>query len=294
MIRPSAVLSSHLFLAAAPLIFVVLWSTGHIFTKFGLPYAEPATFLTLRFSCGAILLIAIAAISRAPWPTSLTMTRHIVVAGLLIHGFYLIGVFTSIERGVATGTLAVILGLQPLLTAVVVGRVLGETVSARQWLGLVLGFLGVGLVVWRKLSIAEGTVEGFALAAFCLLSITAGAIYQKRYCADMDLRTGAAIQQVASAVLIGALALTFEMRAVEWTGEFVFALGWLVIVLTVVTFNLLFYLLRIGEAAKVTSMFYLTPPVTAVMGYFMFGEMLGVLALVGMAVAVIGFAMASR
>ena len=273
---------------------MTLWSTGHIFTKFGLPYAEPATFLALRFCCGALLMTAIAAVWRAPWPASWAEFRHIAVAGLLIQGLYLIGVFASIERGVATGTLAVVLGLQPLLTAAAAGRVLGETVTRRQWIGLALGFLGVGMVVGRKLSIAEGTVEGFALAAFCLLSITLGAIWQKRYCADMDLRTGAAIQQAASAILIGAFALAFETRAVEWTGEFVFALGWLVIVLTILTFNLLFYLLRIGEAAKVTSLFYLTPPVTAAMGYAMFGETLGALALAGMAVAVAGFAMASR
>ena len=283
-----------LFAAAAPMTFVLVWSTGHIFTKYGIPYAEPFTFLALRFALAALMLTVIAAIARAPWPASRRETGHIIVAGLLVHGFYLAGVFTAIDQGVPTGTLALITGSQPLLTAFAVGPALGERVTRRQWLGFVLGFLGVGLVVWRKLDIAEGTAIGMTAGVLCVFAIAAGTVYQKKYCSGMDLRTGTAIQQGASALVMVALALMVETREVAWTGEFVFALAWLVILLTVGAYNLLFYLLRAGEAARVSSLFYLTPPTTAAMGYFMFGELLGPLALIGMAVAVLGFALASR
>ncbi len=281
-------------IAAAPLIFVVSWSTGNIFTKLGIPYAEPFTFLTIRFALGTLLLAAIAVLFRAPWPTSMREVGHILVAGALVYTVYLCAVFVAIEQGVATGTAALIAGLQPILTAAVVGRVLGETVSPRQWTGLVLGLAGVTLVVWRKLAIAEGTGAGMAFAVLAMLGLTAGAIYQKRFCAAMDLRTGTTIQLAASAVCALVLALLFESREVAWTGEFVLALGWLIVVLTVGAYMLLFHLLSLGAASKVASLFYLTPPTTAVMGYFMFGETLGVLSLVGMAVAVVGFMMAAR
>ncbi len=281
-------------IAAAPLIFVVSWSTGNIFTKLGLPHAEPFTFLAIRFALATLLLAAIAMIFRAKWPASAREVGHILVAGTLVYTVYLCAVFVAIDQGVATGTAALIAGLQPILTAAVVGRVLGETVSPRRWIGLGLGLAGITCVVWRKLAIAEGSELGMALAVLAMLGLTAGAIYQKRFCSTMDLRTGTTIQLAASAVSAAVLALAFETRAVAWTGEFVLSLGWLIVVLTVGAYMLLFHLLAIGEASKVASLFYLTPPTTAVMGYFMFGETLGILALVGMAVAVAGFVMAAK
>jgi drug/metabolite transporter (DMT)-like permease len=281
-------------IAAAPLIFVVSWSTGNIFTKLGLPHAEPFTFLAIRFALATLLLAAIAMIFRAKWPATPREIGHILVAGALVYTVYLCAVFVAIAEGVATGTAALIAGLQPILTAAVVGRVLGETVSPRRWIGLGLGLAGVTLVVWRKLAIAEGSELGMALAVLAMVGLTAGAIYQKRFCSTMDLRTGTTIQLAAAAVSAAVLALAFETREVAWTGEFVLSLGWLIVVLTVGAYMLLFHLLAIGEASKVASLFYLTPPTTAVMGYFMFGETLGILALVGMAVAVAGFVMAAR
>ncbi len=280
--------------AAAPLIFVVAWSTGNIFTKLGLPHAEPFTFLTIRFALATLLLAVIAKIYRAPWPATGREVGHILVAGTLVYTVYLCAVFVAIDQGVATGTAALIAGLQPILTAAVVGRVLGETVTPRQWIGLVLGLVGVTLVVWRKLAIAEGTEAGMAFAVLAMLGLTVGAIYQKRFCADMDLRTGSAIQLATAGLITVVLALVFETRVVAWTGEFIFALGWLVVVLTVAAYMLLFYLLSIGAASRVASLFYLTPPTTAVMGYLVFGESFGVLALIGMAVAVAGFIMAVK
>ena len=288
-------MSGHrLFLAASPLIFALTWSTGNIFTKLGMPYVEPLTFLALRFSCATLILAAIAWIARAPWPRSLGEAGHIVVAGFLLHAGYLWSVFIAIDEGVATGTLALIAGLQPLLTALIVGRALGERVGGRQWLGLVLGFAGVAMVVWRKVETAEGTDLGMVLGMVGMVSLTAGAIYQKRFCANVDLRSGAALQQAMNALATLGLVLALETRTIEWTGELVLSIGWLVIVLTVGAYNLLYYLLRLGQASRVASLFYLTPPVTAVMGYFMFGETMTGLALAGMAVAVLGFALASR
>jgi len=252
-------------IAATPVIFVVTWSTGNIFTKLGLPHAEPFTFLTIRFALATLLLTVIALIFRAPWPTRAREIGHILVAGL-----------------------------QPLLTASIVGRLLGERVTPRQWAGLALGLVGVTLVVWRKLDIDEGTGYGMAFATLAMLSFTIGTIYQKRFCTTMDLKTGTAIQLAGAAVASLVLALVFETRVVAWTGEFVLALTWLIVVLTVGAYMLLFYLLAIGAASKVASMFYLTPPTTAVMGYFVFNETFGVLGLIGMAVAVVGYMMAVK
>ena len=287
--------SAHgLFLAAAPLIFAVIWSTGNIFTKYGMPYVEPLTFLALRFAFGTLFLVAVAAAFRAPWPASAAEAGHIVVAGVLVHCGYLWSVFVAVDEGVAIGTLALIVGMQPLLTAMIVGRALGETVSLRQWFGLVLGFVGVVMVVWRKIDIAEGTLFGMALGVTSVLALTLGTVYQKRFCADMDLRSGTALQAGVNAAITVVLVLLFETRAIDWTGEFVFSLFWLVVVLTIGAYNLLFYLLRQGAASRVASLFYLTPAITAVMGYLMFDEVLGPVSVIGMAVAVTGFALASR
>ena len=291
----TAARSGHgLFLATAPLIFAVIWSTGNIFTKYGMPYVEPLTFLALRFAFGTLFLVAVAAAFRAPWPASASEAGHIVVAGVLLHGGYLWSVFVAVDEGVAIGTLALIVGMQPLLTAMIVGRALGESVSARQWLGLMLGFVGVVMVVWRKIDIAEGTLFGMALGVTSVLALTFGTVYQKRFCADMDLRSGTALQQGVNALITLGLVMTLETRVIDWTGEFVFSLLWLVFVLTIGAYNLLYYLLRLDAASRVASLFYLTPAITAVMGWLMFDEVLGPVSVIGMAVAVTGFALASR
>ena len=281
-------------IAATPLIFVISWSTGNIFTKLGLPHAEPFTFLAIRFAVATLLLAVIALVFRAPWPSSPRVVGHILVAGSLVYTVYLCAVFVAIDQGVSTGTAALISGLQPILTACVVGRILGEMVTPRQWIGLALGLVGVTLVVWRKLAIDEGTEFGMAFATLAMLGLTLGTSYQKRFCAGMDLKSGTAIQLAGSAVAALVLAVFFETREVAWTSEFVLALSWLIVVLTVGAYMLLFYLLAIGAASKVASLFYLTPPTTAVMGYFVFNETFGVLALIGMAVAVVGYMMAVK
>ena len=280
--------------AATPLIFVVSWSTGNIFTKLGLPHAEPFTFLTIRFAIATLLMTVIALIFRAKWPATGREIGHILVAGTLVYTVYLCAVFVALDLGVSTGTAALISGLQPILTASVVGRILGERVTPRQWVGLALGLVGVTLVVWRKLSIDEGTGAGMAFATLAMLGLTIGTIYQKRFCATMDLKSGTAIQLAGAAFAALILALVFETRVVAWNGEFVLALAWLIVVLTVGAYMLLFYLLAIEAASKVASMFYLTPPTTAVMGYFVFNETFGILGLIGMAVAVVGYMIAVK
>lgn len=282
------------WIAMAPLVFVLLWSTGHIGTRLGMPYAEPFTFLAWRFAIGAAMMTAVAVAFRAPWPTTWTEAGHIVVAGVLLHSVYLGGVFVAISLGMTTGVLALITGMQPVLTAALVGPMLGERVSSRQWLGLLLGLGGTGLVLWNKVSLDDLGAGSIAAAVIGVVSITLGTVYQKRFCANLDLRSGTALQLGTAALLIGLCALLFETRQVQPTGEFVFALLWLVVVLSVGGYNLLYYLLRRGAASKVTSLFYLTPPTTAVMGYALFGETLAGTALIGMALAVVGVAMVNR
>lgn len=286
---PSSGLSVALLLM--PGLFVLLWSTGFIGAKLGLPYAEPMTFLVLRFAIVTVLLAGFAALTAAPWPRDLKQAGHIAVAGLLLHGIYLGGVFASIFHGVPAGISALIVGIQPLLVAAAAGSVLGEKVTPRQWLGLMLGLLGVVLVVWTKLGIGVGTAWGYALSVFALVGITVGTLYQKRFCPAIDLRSGTAIQFAASTVFLAPFALLFETRQIEWSGEFIFALGWLCIVLSLGAISLLFILIRRGAAAQVSSLFFLVPPCTALVAYFLFGEKLSLLALAGMAATMAGVAL---
>lgn len=276
-----------------PFVFVLLWSTGFIGAKFGLPYAEPLTFLLWRFVILVALLVPFALLTRAAWPKSWRLAGHIAVSGLLVHAGYLGGVFVAIGLGVSAGLASLVVGLQPLLTAAVVGPLLGEVVAARQWLGLILGLGGVVMVVSEKVA-AGGTgfdAWGMVAAVVALVSITLGTVYQKRYCGGMELRTGTAIQYMAAAAAMLVLAPLFETMVVDWTGEFIFALFWLVGVLSVGAISLLMLMIRWGEVARVASFFYMVPPVTALVAWALFGEQMGPLALAGMGVAVAGVAL---
>lgn len=291
---PSA--QTPLFVRAMPALFVLLWSTGFIGAKFGLPYAEPFTFLFIRFAAVLVLLAPLAIAARGSWRGGWRAAAHQLVTGALVHGIYLGGVFWAIAQGLSAGVAALVVGLQPLLTAVAVGPLLGERVTGRQWLGLVLGLSGVGMVVGEKLTAAGvgiGSLDPVALvgALLALLGITAGTLYQKRFGGGVDLRIGTFVQYVAAAAVVGLAALAVETRAIQWTGEFLFALGWLVVVLSLGAISLLMLLIRRGEAARTASLFYLVPPVTAVTAWALFGETLGPLALAGMAVAVGGVAL---
>lgn len=271
---------------AAPGVFVVLWASGFIGAKFGLPYAEPMTFLTLRMAAVAALIGIVIALTRPPWPSRQGVV-HSAVTGLFVHGFYLGGVFVSIDQHLPAGLSALVVSLQPVLTATLANRFLGEPVRLRQWAGLALGVIGVALVVSGKAA-GETTALGWTAAVVALVGMTIGTLYQKRFGGSIDWRPGFLIQYSAAGIMLAAAALLFESRTVQWTADFVFALAWLVIVLSFGAIWLLYYLIKRQAAARVVSLFYLTPPFTALMAYAAFGERLGPLALAGMAVCIAG------
>ncbi len=279
---------------AVPAVFVLLWSTGFIGARLGLPHAEPLTFLSLRYVAVLALMLPVALIVRATWPSTTRDAAHIAIAGALIQGGYLGSVFSALHAGMSAGVVALIVGMQPLLTAAAAGHLLGERVALRQWAGLVLGLVGVTLVVGQKVATDGLNPASLILSLLALASITLGTLYQKRYCPSFDVRSGSVIQFAAALAVTLPLALVFETMEVRWTGEFVFALGWLVLVLSLGATTLLFRLIAHGAATRVTSLFYLTPAVTAIMAWLMFDERLRMIALAGMAIAVVGVALVNR
>ena len=278
---------------AFPLLFVLLWSTGFVGARLGLPHTEPLTFLLLRYLVVLLCMGLIAVLSRAPWPRGVRAWWHIGVAGMLVHGVYLGGVFVAISQGLPAGVASLVVSVQPLLTAVVAGRLLGTAVVPRQWFGLLLGLGGVALVVYGKLG-AEFQVRALWPAVVALLGITCGTLYQKRFCPAFDWRTGAVAQFLPVALATWLAAWLFEAFRVEWTGELVFALGWLVLVLSIGAVSLLNWLIRHSSAVNVASLFYLVPPCTALFAWMLFGDTFSGLALLGMGVAVWGVYLARR
>ena len=291
--------AASLGLAAMPGIFVLLWSTGFIGAKFGLPYAEPFTFLFIRFALTLMLLIPLTWLMRISWPSSPRLWKHIAVSGLLVHGTYLGGVFYGIYLGMPAGLAALLVGLQPLLTAACAGPLLGERLTKQQWLGLLLGLIGISLVLGSKLELGSTLFSGFGAGALisvmaALAGISLGTLYQKRYCTSMPLLSGAVIQYIAAGVLLGFGALLFESREVEWSMTFILTLGWLVLILSIAAILLLMALIKKGEASRVASLFYLVPPVTALQAWWLFDERLPLLGLAGMVIAIIGVVMVVR
>lgn len=278
----------------APALFVLLWSTGFVGAKFGLPYADPFTFLFLRYGAVTVILGAVLLLWRLPLPRSPAMWGHLAITGLLLHGFYVGGVFVAIAHGMSSGIAALVVGIQPLLTAGVAGPMLGERVSRRQLAGLLLGFAGLVLTVSKTFAQGELPVTGLLACIVALLAITFGTVYQKRHVTGVDLRAGAFVQFLATAAVFALLALVFDQRDIEWTPEFLFALGWLCLVLSLGAISLLWKLIQRGAAAKVASLFYLVPPVTAVEGFLLFGESLTWLQMLGIAITALGVAIINR
>ena len=283
-----------MWLRLMPGTFVVLWASGFIGGKLGLLYAEPATFLLLRFALVVALMLPLALLWRAPWPATLGQVTHIGVAGVLIQSCYLGGVFAAIHHGISAGLIALIVGLQPVLTAFVAAPLLGERVSPRQWAGLLLGLAGVALVVMQNTSLSGVTPVSAGFALLALAGITMGTMYQKRFCGSFDLRAGSVIQFVAAGIALAPFALLFETREVQWSPALLFALGWLVLVLSIGAISLLALLIRRDAVTKVVSLMYLTPPVTAVMAWLVFGETLSIQALLGLGLAAVGVAIVVR
>ena len=265
---------------AAPSIFVVLWSTGFIGTEYVLQGAEPLTYLSIRMALVVGLMAIIVAIARPKWPDS-SGIGHSIVAGILVHGFYLGGTAVAISHSIPAGLSALIPGLQPILTSTLANRWLGERVTPLQWTGLLLGLAGVVLILHgRPMSGEAGW--GWLASGVSLVSITLGTLYQRRYCGQIDWRAGNLVQFVAVTVFFGAGAWLFETNVVHWTSEFVLSVIWLAVVLSIGSIGLLYWLIRRSAATSVASLFYLVPAVTAVMAYVLFDERLDTVAIVGM------------
>lgn len=276
----------------APLLFVFIWSTGFIVAKFGLPYAPPLTFLLLRY-CGVVLiLLPTLAFVRTSWPHG--MVSHIAVSGVLVQAGYLSGVWSAISMGMPAGLAALIVGVQPVLTAFAASWV-GEMVGWAQWFGLLAGLTGVALVVSHKLTSVGVSLSGVLLCVLALLSITAGTLYQKRFCPRFDLRLGAVIQFSAAALITLPFAwylenLTPTFHTVQWTSQLIGALVWAVLALSIGAMFLLYVLIRKNAATHVSSLMYLTPAVTSVMAWILFNETFTLTAAVGILLVALGVA----
>lgn len=284
---------SQLAIAAAPVLFVLLWSTGFIGARYGLPYIEPLTFLAVRMAFVVLIMAAIAIIGRARVPNAREV-QHALVAGSLVHGLYLGGVFTAISQGIPAGISALIPGLQPILTSTIANRFMGERVTGIQWFGLVLGLLGVVLVMHDREIILAGSLLGWIASFLSLIGITLGTLYQKRYCGAIDWRTGNLVQYIGAAVLFALGAFAFETREIHWSGELIFALAWLVLVLSIAAVGLMYWLIRRSAATGFASLFYLVPAVTALFAFLLFGERLDGVSIFGMAICAGGVVLANR
>lgn len=265
---------------SAPAVFVVLWSTGFIGTKYVLTGAEPLTYLTVRMAIVVAIMAVVVAVTRPKWPDSKGI-GHSIVAGLLVQGVYLAGTVLAVAHSVPVGLSALIPGLQPILTSTLANRWLGERVTPLQWGGLFLGLGGVLLILHGR-PITGDAGWGWLASAISLLAITFGTLYQKRFCSHLDWRSGSFIQQTSALVMLGVAAWLFESRAIDWTLEFVLAVSWLAVVLSIGTVGLLYWLLRRQASSQVASLFYLVPAVTALMAYLLFGERLDAVAIAGM------------
>ena len=275
----------------APALFVLMWATGFIGAKYGLPHAGPASFLSVRYAIVAVILLLLALIARAPWPHTSVELIHALVSGFLIHGVYLGGVFMAISLGMSAGISALIVGLQPLLTSVLSGPLLGERITSRHWFGVLLGLVGVSLVLWPKIQGGLQANSSLSLPALvaaitALLGITFGTIYQKAFAVNFDLRTGGVLQYFGALVPTALIAYFMEGFDIRWTAEFIGALSWLVVVLSFGAITLLMLIIRHGEVSKISTLFYLVPPVTVVMAFFLFGEQISLMQAGGITIAV--------
>jgi drug/metabolite transporter (DMT)-like permease len=276
-----------ILIRAMPLVFVLIWSTGFIVARYGMPLAPPMTFLALRYAFSILCFLPWIMLAGVSWPRTREQWLHLSVTGMLMHGGYLGGVWAAVKAGMGSGLVALIVGLQPVLTAFWLSST-GGHVSRRQWAGLALGFTGLVLVVSRKFGAGgEATVVNLSLAIFALLSITTGTLYQKRHVTRCDVRSANAVQLIAALAVTLPLAL-LETEPVQWTGEFVAAMAWSVLVLTLGGSSLLYILIQRGAATAVTSLLFLVPPTTALMAWILFAEPITVVTIAGIALTALG------
>ena len=275
------------------MLFVLLWSTGYIGAKYGLPYAEPFTLLFLRFVLALLLLVLLVLWFRPAMAMSRRERGHLMVSGLLLHGVYLGGVFAAIKLGLSAGLTALIVGAQPLLASLAAPLLFGERPGPLHWLGIVLGLCGIYLILGGAPD-AGVALPALLAAVAALFGITAGTLYQKRFCAQHDLLAVTVHQYLPTVAVFGLCALLLETREIDWTSQFVGALLWLVLALSLGAILLLTWLIKHGEAARVSSLFYLVPPVTAVEAWLLFGEPLGWLKIAGIALVALGVYLVMR
>ncbi|MGZ5184413.1 MAG: DMT family transporter [Caldimonas sp.] len=285
-----------------PWVFVLIWSTGFVVARLGMPHSPPFSFLSVRFALSTLCFLAWVTLAGAAWPVGRAQWGHLLVTGALMQAGYLGGVWAAVKAGIGAGTVALLVGLQPVLTALWVTTFAARAahrlgaptrVSLRQWLGLLLGFSGVTLVVWPKLGTGEVTPANLALAVVALLAITVGTLYQKRYVAPCDVRSASAVQMIAGLAICAPLAL-LEPEAMDWHANLVVAMAWSVGVLTLGGSSLLYLLIQRGEATAVTSLLFLVPPCTALMAWFLFGEGFTLPMALGIALTVVGVAIVVR
>lgn len=283
-------LSAKKFLiTAAPLLFVFLWSTGFVVPRYSAPHAEPLTFLSIRFPIAAIAFALIAVYLKAPWPKGVEI-GHAIVVGSLTHGLYLGAVYWAVANGMPAGVSALIINLQPLLTALLAALIIGESIRRQHWFGLAIGLIGVGLVVWPKLSlnstqgITPVTVGVNALGA---LGVALGTVYQKRFATKLHLASGSVWQYVGATLVVLIGAAFTEKFHFDGSPQVYFALGWSVIVLSIISVSLLMYLISQGDVARVSALIYLVPAVAAASAFLLFGESLTAIQILGMVVCAV-------
>jgi drug/metabolite transporter (DMT)-like permease len=284
---------TRLAIATAPALFVLLWSTGFIGARYGMPYIEPLTFLAVRMVFVVVIMAAIALFAGARRPNA-NEVGHSLVAGSLVHGLYLGGVFTAISQGVPAGISALIPGLQPIVTSTLANRFMGEKVTRLQLVGLALGLVGVLLVLHDRSILLAGSVLGWVASFLSLIGIAIGTLYQKRYCGAIDWRAGNLVQYIGAGALFTVGAFAFETREINWTGELIFAMAWLVLVLSIAAVGLMYWLIRRSAATGFASLFYLVPVVTAFFAYILFGERLDSISILGMVICAVGVALVNR
>lgn len=278
----------------APIVFVLLWSTGYIAAKFALPGAEPMTFLAWRYVLACALFTLVALLWRHPWPRQAISYLHLSITGVSLHCLGLGGVFLGIDRQIEAGVSALIMGLQPVLAAVAAALFMHERLAGRQIVGLALGFAGVALVVGDRLDDGAGTLSGVAWNLLGMVAVTTGTLYQKARNQGINPFTGATVQFAAAAIACVLMSFAFSEGESTWTPHVLGALAWTILVLSIAATLLLYWLISQGAVAEVSSLFYLVPVAAALIAWPLFGEHLSLLALTGMVITMVGVALVMR
>ena len=284
---------SSMFIRAMPFLFILSWASGFPITRLGLEYTEPFTLLWVRSAIVIAIVGIYALFARFPWPEWKEIS-HIAIVGVTLQCLYLGSMFMALDGNVSQGVAALVAGMQPLLTAAVVGFALGERINRVQWVGFTLGFIGLFIVLSERMGVGTATTTGLVFAGLTPIFITFGSLYQKKFCANSDLRVVMIVQQTAAGFCNFCIAMAIETGEIEWSSELIFTWIWLVFILTIGATNLLYLMLRHGEASRVSGLFYLTPPTAVFLGWITYGETMGLIALGGFAVAVAGVFLITR